>query len=409
MKRPGDHLDSPPQAAEGESRIKRSPWDMVVVGWSHAGIHAYVAGLGILIPFVIAAFHTSYAVVGILLSAAAIIGSGLQLLTLVLRRTSARLLLTIQNFAGAVAAAINALAPGLGIFMAGRFLQAASSWPQHPVGSSYLSSRYPERKGVILSWHVTAGNLGTLLAPFAVSLAIASWGWRAGFAVLSVILLSATLLVAFTLKASWGSLALPSRGDGETRTSFKALFRKREVLSLLIAGTIAAGGQGVGMVGVYAPGYLHSGLHMAEFPLAVVLTILYIGAVVGPLIMGWAADRTAHMPILLANYAMGAVALGAFVLVGRSIWSLAVVGLAIGIFSYSELPLRQTVFADFLPDGMRRAGFGIFFTISQSIGAIWVAIIGVAITTIGFSAAFGIMSGTFIAGMLIVLWGTRGG
>ncbi len=412
MRRSRDRPDAAAEVAGGRGAAqlseKRGPWDMVVVGWSHAGIHAYVAGLGILIPFVIAAFHTNYAVIGILLSATYIIGSGLQLLALILKRTSARLLLTIQNLACAVAAAINAWAPGLAVFVAGRFLQAAASWPQHPVGSSYLASRYPGR-GMVLSWHVTAGNLGTLLAPFAVSAAVATWGWRAGFLVLSVILLSATLLVALTLKAPWRSLAPSSLEEGEARTSFRELLRKREVLALLVAGMIAAGGQGVGMVGVYTPGYLHSGLHMTEFPVASVLTVLYIGAVAGPLIMGWVADRTAHVPVLLVNYALGAVALGSFVLVGRSIWYLAAVGLAVGIFSYSELPLRQTVFADFLPEGMRRAGFGIFFTISQSIGAIWVAVIGVAVTTVGFQAAFGIMAGTFLAGMLVVIWGTRGG
>ncbi|WP_276940318.1 hypothetical protein [Ferrimicrobium acidiphilum] len=113
--------------------------DLIVVGWSHAGQHAYVASLGIAIPYVIVSFHTNYAMVGILLSIAAIAGSALQVLALVVRKTSARLLFTIQNIGSTIGAVTAALAPGIYIFMAGRLIQSGAGWPQHPVGGSYLA------------------------------------------------------------------------------------------------------------------------------------------------------------------------------------------------------------------------------------------------------------------------------
>jgi MFS family permease len=409
-----------------------------VVGWSHAGQHAYVAGLGVAIPFVVAGFHSDYAVVGALLSVSAIAGSALQSLALVVRRVSARALLTMQNVGSALGAAISAVAPGIGVFMGGRFLQAVAGWPQHPIGSSYLSNRYPERKGTILSWHVTAGNVGTLVAPLAVGAVIASGGWQWGFGLLSILLATTALGVALFLPASWK--LLPERlarpgGMGTTlqasrerapgaspfvradlepaslpQPSFKQqvvnLVRQRPVLALLVAGTIAAGGQGIGILGVYVPAYLHTSLHFSALKLSILLTVVYVGAVVGPVLMGTIADHVGHRIVLLANYALGAAALVGFYAVGKGVWGLAAIGLGMGIFSYSELSLRQTLFSDYLSVGLARAGFGIFFTVSQSIGAIWVAIIGLVITEVSFGAAFLVMAFTFLVAGVIVLSGT---
>jgi len=392
------------------ARGRRQLRDLVVLGYSHAGQHAYTAGLGIAIPFAVAAFHTSYAVVGVLLSVAAIAGSALQGLSVVVRRTSARVLFVVQNVGSALGAVIAALSPTIYLFMFGRFVQSASGWPQHPVGASYLSRRYPEARGKVLSWHVTAGNVGTLVAPLVVPAVIAAEGFRAAFWLLALLLATTAIVVALWLPVSWRPLqAAPARTEGEPGfwRQLHQLMRQRPVFALLLAGTIAAGGQGIGIVGVYAPSYLHSGLHESAFWLGAILFVLYVGAVIGPVLMGRIADRRNHRTTLLANYLLGAAMLVLFAEVGSARLGLVAAGLGIGIFSYSELSLRQTVFSDYLPEGLSRAGFGVFFTVSQSIGAIWIAVLGVTITDVGFVAAFLVMAGTFLVAALVVWWGTR--
>ncbi|KJE78206.1 MFS transporter [Ferrimicrobium acidiphilum] len=385
--------------------------DLIVVGWSHAGQHAYVASLGIAIPYVIVSFHTNYAMVGILLSIAAIAGSALQVLALVVRKTSARLLFTIQNIGSTIGAVAAALAPGIYIFMAGRLIQSGAGWPQHPVGGSYLANRYPKTRGTTLSWHVTAGNIGTLLAPLLMPSIIATYGWRAAFWTLSALLVTTTVAVAVWLPSPWRGLTSTNDSADQEGIGFwsrlRALIRQRPVFALLVAGSVAAGGQGIGIVGVYTPGYLHTSLHLSAISLTVILTLLYAGAVVGPILMGSLADRRSHRGVLITNYGLGALALLLFVFSGKDILSLSLFGIAIGIFSYSELSLRQTVFSDYLPPGMSRAGFGVFFTASQSIGALWIAIIGITVADGGFRDAFILMAITFLAAALIVLWGTH--
>jgi MFS family permease len=373
-----------------------------------------VASLGIAIPYVIVSFHTNYATVGILLSVAAIAGSALQVLALVVRKTSARVLFTIQNIGSTLGAVTAALAPGIYIFMTGRLIQSGAGWPQHPVGGSYLANRYPKTRGTTLSWHVTAGNMGTLLAPLLMPSIIATYGWRAAFWTLSALLVTTIVAVAVWLPSPWHRLTSTNdsaENEGPEGIGFwsrlRALIRQRPVLALLVAGSVAAGGQGIGIVGVYTPGYLHTSLHLSALDLTVILTLLYAGAVVGPILMGSLADRRSHRGVLITNYGLGALALLLFVFSGKDLLSLSLFGVAIGIFSYSELSLRQTVFSDYLPPGMSRAGFGVFFTVSQSIGALWIAIIGITVADGGFRDAFILMAITFLAAALIVLLGTH--
>jgi MFS family permease len=397
-----------PTAKDRRLKEPGSARDLTIIGISHAAQHAYTAGFGILLPFAIEYFHTNYAAVGVILSLSQIAGYGLQVLATVMARASARLLLTLQNLLSAVGALIGAIAPTLALFLTGRFLQALSGWPQHPVGSAFLSDRHPKRKSSVLSWHVTAGNIGTLIAPALMGYAIARGGFKFALVVLTVILVIAALVVAFAIRTRW---VLPRNVDATTsaRSTNKELFhlmRKPAIFALLISGVIAAGGQGIGIVGVYTPGYLREGLHLNALTISVILTFLYLGAVIGPVAMGWLADRTSHRLSLITNYAAGASAIALFSLAGSSTFLLALLGLLMGIFSYSELPLRQTLFSDYLPKGLDRAGFAIFFTISQSVGSLWVAIIGFVVTYVDFSAAFWLMALTFVVGGLIVIIGT---
>jgi len=185
------------------------------------------------------------------------------------------------------------------------------------------------------------------------------------------------------------------------------MVRERPLATLLVAGALGAGGQGIGIVSVYLPSYLKSGLRFDAFDLAAVMTTVYVGAVAGPVLMGHLSDRFGHRGLLLANYVLGAAALAGVVAAGRGIVVLAAVGLAVGIFCYSELSLRQTLFSDYLGRGAQRAGFGLFFAVSQSLAALWVAIVGVLVTDVGFHAAILAMAATFLAAAGIVVIGIR--
>jgi hypothetical protein len=134
--------------APGQQALARARQDrraLVVMTIAHGIQHFYVAGLAVTYPFVVAQFHVSYAVLGLWLSAAGLLGGLLQAAAGLLRRASARTVLTAQDLAMGGTALLGAAAPGFGAFGSARILGAAVStrWarPTCPTGSRSAGPR----------------------------------------------------------------------------------------------------------------------------------------------------------------------------------------------------------------------------------------------------------------------------
>ena len=167
--------------APGRQPIARGPSDrraLAVMTSAHGIQHLYVAGLAVAYPFVVTQFHVSYALLGVVLTAAGMLGGFLQASAGLARRASTAIMLVGQNAGMGLASVLAAVAPGFAVFGVARVLGSAASWPQHPVGSAYLSRRFPHRRATVLSWHVAGGSAGTVVAPLFISALISTVGWR---------------------------------------------------------------------------------------------------------------------------------------------------------------------------------------------------------------------------------------
>ena len=368
---------------------------------AHGIQHFYVAGLAVTYPFVVAQFHVSYAVLGLWLSAAGLLGGLLQAAAGLLRRASARTVLTAQDLAMGGTALLGAAAPGFGAFGSARILGAAVSWPQHPVGSAYLSDRFPQRRATVLSWHTAGGSLGTVAVPVLMSAAIAAAGWRWALVALGMALGAGGLLVRAALPPERTRAGQAGERPAE-RAGLWQLLRRRQVAAVLAAGTIAAGGRGLGTLSTYIPAYLRSGLHLSTLTVGTLFTLIMAASIAGPVAGGLLADRFGRARTLTVTYIAAAIAVAAFGFAGRSLWVLAAVGVCVGVLAYAESPLLQAVFADLTGDGAARTAFGAFFAISYGVGSLWVAVIGWIISTAGFPAAFAAMAASFAAAAVII-------
>ena len=390
--------------APGQQALARARQDrraLVVMTIAHGIQHFYVAGLAVTYPFVVAQFHVSYAVLGLWLSAAGLLGGLLQAAAGLLRRASARTVLTAQDLAMGGTALLGAAAPGFGAFGSARILGAAVSWPQHPVGSAYLSDRFPQRRATVLSWHTAGGSLGTVAVPVLMSAAIATAGWRWALVALGVALCAGGLLVRAALPPERTG-AGQARERPTERAGLWQLLRRRQVAAVLAAGTIAAGGRGLGTLSTYIPAYLRSGLHLSTLTVGTLFTLIMAASIVGPVAGGLLADRFGRSRTLTVTYIAAAIAVAAFGFAGRSLWVLALLGVCVGVLAYAESPLLQAVFADLTGDGAARTAFGAFFAISYGVGSLWVAVIGWIISTVGFPAAFAAMAASFAAAAVII-------
>lgn len=397
------------QERRAHVRSRQDRRALAVITTAHGIQHFYVAGLAVTYPFVVVQFHISYAVLGLWLFAAGLLGGLLQGAAGMLRRVSVRAVLTAQDLAMAGSAVLGAIAPGFAVFGSARILGAVVSWPQHPVGSAYLSDRFPDRRATALSWHVAGGSIGTVVVPALMSAVMAVAGWRWALIALGAALVAGGLLVFFALPPEKRAAAGRGQPDkpASQRHTLLQLLRQPRVAAVLAAGTIAAGGRGLGTLTTYIPAYLRSGLHLPTFTIGVLFTLVLAASIVGPLAGGMLADRFGRARTLTVTYVAAAVAIAAFGYAGRSVSLLAVLGVCVGVLAYAESPLLQAVFSDLTGDGEAKTAFGAFFAISYGVGALWIAVIGWIITEAGFPIAFAVMAGSFAVSAIIIAMALR--
>jgi MFS family permease len=399
---------APAQTAGAREKLLRQPRDrraLTVMTVAHGIQHFYVAGLALSYPFVVAQFHVSYAVLGVVLTVAGLLGGLLQGTAGLLRRMSARAIVTAQDAGLAAASLLGAFAPGFALFATARVLGSAVSWPQHPVGSAYLSDRFPHRRATVLSWHTAGGSIGTVIAPLLLSAVIAAAGWRSGLVVLGAGLLAGSILVRAALPIEQRAAATsddPEVGPATPSVPLRQVLARRRVVALLVASTVAAGGRGLGVLTTYIPAYLRSGLHLPTLTVGALFTAVVAASVAGPVVGGMLADRFGRVRTLVSTYVCGAAALLAFGYAGSNVAMLAVLGVCVGVLAYTESPLLQAVFSDLTRNGSARSAFGAFFAVSFGIGSLWTAVIGWIVTAAGFPVAFAVMAGSFLAAAAVV-------
>jgi predicted MFS family arabinose efflux permease len=112
---------------------------ITLLSFSHAVQHFYSAAFAFCYPFVVDAYHVSYAVLGLVLCVAGVVGGLLQGVAVLVRRVSARWLLVGQDIGLAASLLLAAVAPLFAVFALARCVGSLVQWPQHPVGSAYLS------------------------------------------------------------------------------------------------------------------------------------------------------------------------------------------------------------------------------------------------------------------------------
>lgn len=388
-----------------------------IVSFSHGIQHSYGAALGICYPFILAQFHESYAVLGLLLGILGVVGGLMQAVAALVKRASARVLLAGQNFAIATAAALAAVSPGFVAFAAARALGTLSSWPQHPVGSAHLVERFPDRRGFVLSVHTAGGSIGSACVPLVASALIVNWGWRWTLVFFACMMALGGLLVTSRLKVK-RQVAPPSHADvvaedpsraeatvdpvaERSAMSLRNALTSRRAVAIVIAGTLSAAGRGQGVLTTYVPGYLKDGLHLPTVTVGLVVTLIVTGGIVGPVLAGYVSDRFDRRRVLVLAYAIGACMLLFFVRVGTNVFGLVILGVLMGIFSYSEQPLRQALFSDATRGANARGAFGLYWALSAA-GAFWLTVIGAIATSFGFQPAFYTMAGSFVLAGLVV-------
>jgi MFS family permease len=398
----------PPLPALGSPERRRAV-GLFAVSASHAVNHMYGALLPLIYPILLVQFHFGYAVLGAIIAASNVTGGLMQAaFGYINRRVSARTLIGWENVALGVCAALMAMTGNAFEFGAVRVAGAVAGSPQHPVGSAYCAEEFPaERRGFALGAHVGGGNIGTLVVPLLGALCIEKLGWRPTVVIFAIPILLMGLLTFFLMQPD-ATVAAGRRDsqDAGLKEELRAMLKRRNIILVLVASTIAAGGRGLGVVMTFIPAYLsdaHQGLHLNLLTTGALFNVLLVGSVIGTMGAGHVSDRIGRKVALVASYGLALVSMLLLISTGNNVALLFPVLLFVGLTAFAESPLLQTFFADSIGNGSQRIGFGLYFTIAYGIGALWAEVIGVTVQHYGFHAAFAVMGLSYLAAALVLL------
>ncbi|GAB6173989.1 hypothetical protein JCM15765_34670 [Paradesulfitobacterium aromaticivorans] len=399
--------------------MKKGIRTLGLVSLSHAVSHAFSALMPIVYPPLMQELGFGYAQLGLMVGVGNTFMSLLQgIYAFLMHRVRRRILLTIGNVLLAVSIALMPLVGGFAAFFFLNVLARISNSPQHPVGNSLVAENFGKKmRGTAFAINFAGGNAGTLLVPALGTAGVAMLGWRATLGIFAgvafIVGLSSLAITEGPLPASssendrggipqkdGASIPLKDK-EGRIRRAGRAWLsslQDRNVRQVVLAAMVAAGGRGIGVVMVYVPLYLQQGLHLNSINYATLFTIMMIGSVVGPLLVGRISDSVGRKKMAIVTYMLAALATFSLLLAGRSMGYLVLTISFLGLVVYSQSSQIQALLADVSTKEMRDMAYSVFFTISYLAGALWSVALGAVIDGFGFAGAFGLMALSYIAG-----------
>jgi MFS family permease len=385
---------------------RNQPLTLALVTVGHAVLHAEAALLPLIFPIVIIEFALDPRDIGLFISVTSVVGGSVQLAYGFLTRYVARptILAAGQLIFGA-SLLFGGLAQSAGHLLAAISGARVGASPQHPVGNALLTSMYPaERRGFVISAHISGGNVGTILVPFIGGAMIAGLGWQATLALFGAPAIAVGLLIAATVRDDGVAERDAVRKQGSFARQIRSILGRGDLRWILAAAMVAAGGRGLGILAPFMLLYMRGPLGLEEGVTVWLYALLLVGAILGPLLAGWISDRWGRRRTLVGYYLVSAVGILAFLAVGANLWLLVPLLLPFGGSVFSESPVLQAYLADRAPGAMKDAAFSVYFTMTFGLGAVWAFAIGAVAAEWGYAAAFLLMATSYAgAGVLLAM------
>lgn len=275
----------------------------------------------------------------------------------------------------------------------------------HPTAIPTLAQRFPERKGLALSFHGMGGNLGDALAPLAVGALLAVLTWRE-IVVLNVI---PGLVMACLILYYLGALRLGGRksakqqgpeekheGQGlrEYLRGLSELLKNRELLLL----SVSSGFRSMTQNGLltFLPVFLAYEMGYSPLWVGACMFILQAAGFAASPVAGHLSDRMGRRRILMTSMIMTGVVLAFMAVAGRSLAFVFFIAV-LGFFLYAIRPVLQAWTLECTPKKMGGTSIGVLFGV-QAIGSS----IGPAIGG-GIADRYGLMSVFLFLAVTIVI------
>jgi MFS family permease len=284
----------------------------------------------------------------------------------------------------------------------------------HPTAIPTLADRFPDRKGLALSFHGMGGNVGDAMAPLAVGALLAVLTWRE-IVVLNVIpgVIMACLILYFLGALRVGAKKGSAGGEPHEGQSVAEYFRVlRELLQNreLILLAVSSGFRSMTQNGLltFLPVFL--AYEMGYSPLwvgACMFTLQAAGFAAAP-IAGHLSDTMGRRRIIMTSMVMTGIVLAFMAFAGRSVAFVAFIAV-LGFFLYAIRPVLQAWTLECTPKKMGGTSIGVLFGVQAVGSSIGPVIGGMLADRYGLMAVFFFLAGTIVVANLFILFMPAGG
>jgi MFS family permease len=394
-----------PDAPTLEATLQQKRMALGLISGCHVLNHLQYSITSVIFPVMMTELGFGLVGLGFISALSSFVGQGLQViygfLANFFKRTT---MLAIGNVVVGVTAMLQYFVGSFPQLVAARVAIDAGSSPQHPLGSSILSRYYPKARGWALTFHHSAGNLGSFIGPAAASLALLYMGWRTAFVIFGLL----SLIMGWTLfwVSDHSGAGDNAGGKAKTRAGFDAYIqclKNRNILFTSLVLMAGAAGRGTGVNMTYLVPFFMAQYGVSASGGGLLLTLMQGAGLIGPLAIAWFSDRSGKRCGITQITLLLSAVMTVWLVQHESLSILFYINLILyGAFVQARGALTQTMIGDFATPELTDAAFSIYYFVGFISGPIWTLIIGYVMQHYGFSPAFYVAAGTYIAGMVLL-------
>jgi FSR family fosmidomycin resistance protein-like MFS transporter len=392
-----------------DAQPRRSFQEVWVVSIGHALTHWYPATFYLLLPLIGAELGLSYSQIGSILTCQYAAGAISNVPGGIFVDTVGRkgLLMALSLFWIGFPYFVMGFSHAYWMMLACATLLGIGNNLWHPTAIPWLANRFPERKGLVMSFHSMGGNVGDALAPLVVGAMLAVFSWRdvvlmnviPGIIMSALILLYVGRLYKAENFAGNAARKLVAMTGPERMKSIASLLTNRAVVTLSIGSTFRTMTQSALLT--FLPVYLARDMGYSPFWIGACMFALQAAGFAAAPIAGHLSDTMGRRQIVASSMSMTALVLLAMIFAGGTIWFVVLVAV-LGFFLFAVRAVLQAWLLDATPPGLGGSAIGILFGAQAAGAAVGPICAGVLADHFGIMAAFYFLAGTIIVANLMI-------
>jgi sugar phosphate permease len=280
----------------------------------------------------------------------------------------------------------------------------------HPAAIPTLAYRYPQRKGLVLSFHGMGGNLGEAFAPVVVGALLGWFTWREVVVINVVpgITMAALILImlgALTTSKSGATADINAGGDKrsvrEYLNDLKSLLKNKALMIVSVSASFRTMTQ-AGLL-TFLPVYLAYELGYSTFIVGVCMTVIQAaGFIAGP-IGGHLSDKMGRRRVVMSSMVLSGVMVIGMVAVGKSPLFIVFIAL-VGFFLYAMRAVLQAWAIESAPKNLAGTAVGVQFGITTLGASVAPFLFGMIADRYGLYAGFYFLAGVIICANALVFF-----